>query len=119
MAQATSFCLRNPETGKRIYRRKAVSEWRRVEVPEQRIVSENLWNRTQERIHLVRELYGVANGMPRGRAAASPYLFTGWNVLNVGAASRSFPGVAETGQARERDARRTRSAATPFARTVC
>jgi len=77
MAQATSFCLRNPETGKRIYRRKAVSKWRRVEVPEQRIVSENLWNRTQERIHLVRELYGVADGMPRGRAAASPYLFTG------------------------------------------
>jgi hypothetical protein len=120
MAQATSFCLRNPETGKRIYRRKAVSKWRRVEVPEQRIVSENLWNRTQERIHLVRELYGVANGMPRGRAAASPYLFTGLlECSECGGSITIVSGRCRTGQTRDTDARRTRSAATPFARTVC
>jgi hypothetical protein len=69
--------IRSPETGKRIYRRKPENEWRRVEVPEQRIISEKLWKRTQERIHLVRDLYGVADGKRRGRAAASPYLFTG------------------------------------------
>jgi site-specific DNA recombinase len=34
--------VRSPETGKRIYRRKPESEWRRVEVSEQRIVSEKL-----------------------------------------------------------------------------
>jgi site-specific DNA recombinase len=69
--------LLSPETGKRIYRRKPQSEWRRVDVPEQRIVSEALWNRTHERINLVRNLYGVTEGERRGRAAASPYLFTG------------------------------------------
>jgi site-specific DNA recombinase len=69
--------VRSPETGKRIYRRKPESDWRRVEVSEQRIVSDKLWKRTHERIHLVREFYGVADGKRRGRAAASPYLFTG------------------------------------------
>ncbi len=69
--------IRSPETGKRIYRRRPASEWRRVEIPEQRIVSEELWNRTHERLQLVQDLYGVGEGKRRGRAAASPYLFTG------------------------------------------
>jgi hypothetical protein len=69
--------VRSPETGKRIYQRRPSSEWRRSEIPEQRIVSEKLWNRTKERLKLVRELYGVTDGKRRGRAAASPYLFTG------------------------------------------
>jgi site-specific DNA recombinase len=69
--------IHSPETGRRIYRRRPESEWRRLEVPEQRIVSEKLWIRTHERINLVRDLYGVTDGKRRGRAAASPYLFTG------------------------------------------
>ena len=69
--------LRSPETGKRIHRHKPENEWRKREVPEQRIVSEELWNRTHERLKLVQELYGVREGKRRGRAAASPYLFTG------------------------------------------
>jgi site-specific DNA recombinase len=69
--------IRSPETGKRIYQRKPESEWRRREIPEQRIVSEELWKRTHDRLSLVRELYGVREGKRRGRAAASPYLFTG------------------------------------------
>ena len=69
--------IRSPETGKRIYQRKPKSEWRRREIPEQRIVSEELWNRTQERLALVQGLYGGREGRRRGRAAASPYLFTG------------------------------------------
>ncbi|MGO9639893.1 MAG: recombinase family protein, partial [Candidatus Acidiferrales bacterium] len=69
--------VRSPETGKRIYRRRPAGEWRRAEIPEQRIVSEELWNRTHERLKLVQELYGVREGKRRGRAAASPYLFTG------------------------------------------
>ena len=69
--------MRSPETGRRIHRRRPQSEWRRVEVPEQRIISEKLWIRTHERMNLVRDLYGVREGKRRGRAAASPYLFTG------------------------------------------
>jgi site-specific DNA recombinase len=67
----------SPETGKRIYRHRPAGEWRRLEIPEQRIVSEELWIRTHERLKLVQELYGVREGKRRGRAAASPYLFTG------------------------------------------
>jgi site-specific DNA recombinase len=69
--------IRSPETGKRIKRRKSESEWRRAEIPEQQIISEKLWNRTHERLKLAQDLYGVREGKRRGRAAASPYLFTG------------------------------------------
>jgi site-specific DNA recombinase len=67
----------SPETGKRIYRSRPVGEWRRVEIPEQCIVSEELWNRTHERLKFVQEVYSVREGKRRGRAAASPYIFTG------------------------------------------
>jgi site-specific DNA recombinase len=69
--------IRSPETGKRLYRRQPESEWRRREIPEQRIVSEELWKRTHDRLKLVQSLYGVRQGLRRGRAVASPYLFTG------------------------------------------
>jgi hypothetical protein len=67
--------IRSPETG--IYSRKPESEWRRIEIPEQRVISEELWTRTHERLKVVQDLYGVRKGKRRGRAAASPYLFTG------------------------------------------
>ena len=70
--------IRSPETGKRIYRRKPESEWRRREIPEQRIVSEELWKRTHERLKLVQQCSMASrDGKRRGRAAACPYLFTG------------------------------------------
>jgi site-specific DNA recombinase len=74
-----TFKLRSQETGKRIYRRKAESEWRRTDLPEQRIVTDTLWNAVRERMLVVQHLYGVEAmaGILRGRAAASPYLFTG------------------------------------------
>jgi site-specific DNA recombinase len=69
--------IRSPETGKRLYRRQPESGWRRREIPEQRIVSEELWKRTHDRLELVQSFYGVRQGLRRGRAVASPYLFTG------------------------------------------
>jgi site-specific DNA recombinase len=72
-----TYKLRSPDTKKRIYSRKNESEWRRREIPEQRIVSEDLWNRTHDRMKLVQHLYGVTEGKRRGRVVASPYLFTG------------------------------------------
>ena len=68
--------IRSPK-GTRIYQRRPPSEWRRTEIPGQRIISEELWNSAHERLRLVQELYGVREGKRRGRAAASPYLFTG------------------------------------------
>ena len=71
--------MRSQEIGKRIYRRKPESEWRRTEIPEQRIVSEHLWNEVRERLRVIHTLYGAeGSARPRGgRAAGSPHLFTG------------------------------------------
>jgi site-specific DNA recombinase len=71
--------VRSQETGKRIYRRKLPSEWRRREISEQRIISEDLWSAVRRRIEIVGQLCGCGPGQrPRhGRAAGSPYVFTG------------------------------------------
>lgn len=69
----------SPDTGKRVYQRKPQDQWRRKEMPEQRIISDDLWNSAQARMRLVHKLYGTGakNGIRGGRAAGSPYLFTG------------------------------------------
>jgi site-specific DNA recombinase len=74
-----TFKLRSQETRKRIYKRKAESEWCRTDVPGQRIVSDKLWNAVRERMKTVGQVYGgEGKNRPRsGRAAGSPYLFTG------------------------------------------
>jgi site-specific DNA recombinase len=71
--------VRSQETGKRIYRRKPQSEWRRREIPEQRIVPEELWAAVRRRMEIVERLYDCGPGKRprRGRTAGSPYLFTG------------------------------------------
>ncbi len=68
------------ESGKRIYRRKPQSDWRRREIPEQRIISDELWNAVQQRMQAVNELYALEARRPgilRARAASSPYVFSG------------------------------------------
>jgi site-specific DNA recombinase len=74
-----TFKLQSQETGKRIYCRKPATEWRRRPIPEQRIVSDELWNQVQSRLKMIHRLYGKqGGGRPTGgRAAGSPYLFTG------------------------------------------
>ena len=49
------------------------------DIPEQRIVSEDLWDAVRRRIEIVEKLYDCGPGKrPRlGRTAGSPYLFTG------------------------------------------
>ena len=71
--------IRSTETGKRIYRRKPQSEWRRREIPEQRIISEDLWDAIRRRIGVIERLYDCGPGKRArlGRTAGSPYLFTG------------------------------------------
>jgi site-specific DNA recombinase len=67
--------VRSPETGKRIYRRKPETDWRKKEIPKQRIVSDELWNSVQERFRVIRKMSGGRT--KSGRVLASPYLFTG------------------------------------------
>jgi hypothetical protein len=70
--------FRNPQTGKKVQRPAEKSI--RVEMPEQRIVSEKLWNAVQERLAFVSRKWGVQGrkgGMMNSRAASSPYIFSG------------------------------------------
>jgi site-specific DNA recombinase len=72
--------VRSPETKKRIYRRIAPSEWRRREIPEQRIISDDLWNAVRGRMAAVNEMYSLElrrPGILRARAVSSPYIFSG------------------------------------------
>src|SRR6202047_4659416 len=67
------------KAGKRIYKRTTPDKRVVREIPEQRIVSEELWNAVPARIETVKQLYGEIGrkGGMQGRAVSSPYLFSG------------------------------------------
>ena len=67
------------ETGKRIYRRKPESEWRRKDCQGSGSSPTSCGKRCKTEMRLVHDLYGqgAKNGIRAGRAAGSPYLFTG------------------------------------------
>src|SRR5579859_2339960 len=72
--------IRSPKTGKRIYERLPKTDWKVREIPEQRIVSDELWKAVCERRRLVHQLYSVDSARPgimRARAVGSPYIFSG------------------------------------------
>ena len=49
--------LRNPLTGKRLHRPRDSSEWKVVEMPHLRIISDELWLRVQERLEFARQAF--------------------------------------------------------------
>ena len=67
------------KTGKRIYKRTTSDKWIVRDIPEQRIVSEDLWSSVQARIETVKQVYGEIGrkGGMQGRSVSSPYLFSG------------------------------------------
>jgi site-specific DNA recombinase len=72
--------VRDPRSGKRLKQKRPPAEWISREVPEQRIVPNDLWDQVQHRLAEVKSLYknrGRAAGLLRARAANSPYLFSG------------------------------------------
>jgi site-specific DNA recombinase len=70
---------RNPETGRKTSRPRPQSEWMRVDVPEWRIVSEDLWKRVEEQIELVNKRFGATTLGGQGRKGHGPrYLFSGF-----------------------------------------
>lgn len=72
--------VRSPKSGKCVYRPRPESEWVRSEIPEQRIISEELWNMVESRRETVKRLYGDANrhnGLMHTRQMNSAYLFSG------------------------------------------
>jgi site-specific DNA recombinase len=66
---------RNPETGRKISRRRPPSEWKRVEVAGWRIIPEELWQAVQSRIAEKKERFG--NRSASGVRPHSKYLFSG------------------------------------------
>jgi site-specific DNA recombinase len=71
---------RNPETGRKTSRPRPESDWMRVEVPEWRIVSEDLWERVQSRISFVNGRFGsymTVGGQSRTERSRQ-YLFSGF-----------------------------------------
>ena len=67
------------KTGKRIYKRTTSDKWVVRDIPEQRIIPEDLWNSVQARIETVKQVYGEIGrkGGMQGRSVSSPYLFSG------------------------------------------
>ena len=69
---------RNPETGRKISKRRPKSDWKRVDVPEWRIVSEELWRAAHARIEFVNERLSACRlgGLSRTEQSRK-YLFSG------------------------------------------
>jgi site-specific DNA recombinase len=93
--------VRVPETGRRIKRPRSPDDWVMAKVPEQRIISDELWERVQQRLEQVKQFYGNAGrraGLLRARSASSPYLFSGF--LVCGACGARMNIVSGRGQRR-------------------
>jgi site-specific DNA recombinase len=91
--------IRNPQTGKRVRRARPGSEWVRVEMPEQRIVSEKLWKAVEERRDYMTRVFGEQGrkgGLMNSRAASSPYIFSG--LLKCGECGSNFVIVSGSGK---------------------
>ena len=71
---------REPSTGRRIMRNRPRSEWKVIERPELRIVSPELWTRTQATRKEVRELVASKSSLGRGKSGKhhSKHLFSGF-----------------------------------------
>ena len=71
---------REPISGKRRNENLPPTEWRMRDAPEQRIVSDEMWDRVQRRLAEVKTVYGDAGrkaGLLRAVTMNSPYLFSG------------------------------------------
>jgi len=79
-------------SGKRIYKRTAPVKWVVRELPEQRIVSEELWTSVRTRIDTLKQVYGEIGrkGGMQGRSVSSPYLFSGLLKCSEGGANISI-----------------------------
>lgn len=73
----------DPETGREIARLRPIDEWVRVEVPEWRIISDDLWNKVQDEIAR-RQRHGRHQEAGRHRTKSrKPYLLSGFLYCGV------------------------------------
>jgi site-specific DNA recombinase len=95
--------------GTKKQRRRATDDWVRVEAPDQRIVSDELWQRAHTRLEKARELMprsfhgGRSLGRPSYLDGDSPYLLTGFAKCAIcGGAIGSIPRAHGVGEDRQR-----------------
>jgi site-specific DNA recombinase len=73
--------MKDPETGKRTALLRPKEQWITEQLPDLAIVDDELWNRVQQRLQVVRTAYGAAGTLrrPRGQAPElySRYLLSG------------------------------------------
>ena len=70
--------VKDPRTGKRLARPNPAEQWERVEVPDLRLIDDDLWNRVKERQRSVRiEMGRDASGNALNRVHRRKYLFSG------------------------------------------
>ena len=75
---------RNPETGRKISRPRPQSDWKRIDVPEWRIVPEDLWERVLERIRFVGERFTSKHLGGYTRTERSKrYIFSGFLICGT------------------------------------
>jgi site-specific DNA recombinase len=74
---------RNPETGRKVSRPRAESEWKRVEVPEWRIVPEELWNRVHSNLADRKRRFAANGASGISKAYVTKYLFSGLMVCGL------------------------------------
>jgi len=79
--------MKNPDTGKRVSRLNPEAEWMRKEVPQLRILSDELWAETKQRQEVGRRAVRAA-GNPVG-ARRPQYLFSGLTKCGVCGADSS------------------------------
>ena len=73
--------VKNPDTGKRVSRLNPEAEWMRKEVPELRIVPDDLWTAAKSRQHQTRHTIKTAGTL--GSAKRPQYLFAGLTKCGV------------------------------------
>jgi site-specific DNA recombinase len=75
---------RNPETGRKTSRPRPESDWKRIEIPEWRIVSEELWERVQARKRFAGKRFSASQlGGFHSTERSKRYIFSGFLVCGV------------------------------------
>ena len=94
--------IKVPGTNRRVARPRPKNEWLIEQAPEQRIVSEDLWNAVQARLRWVAEHFGAGPWPgPAVRGGGSRYLFSGLLYCSeCGSRLTILYGRGETGRAR-------------------
>jgi len=90
--------VRDPRTGRRLQRTRPKSEWKIMQAPHLRIVSDELWHRVQDRLLTLQVNFGTKTG--KGlctRSYPAPYLFSGF--LKCGLCGSNLVLVSGRGQA--------------------